>query len=128
MSLTLTVKPVINYRNKPSKSGLYSIHIRTTIERESRFIKLDKAPKISKNDWNKNSRGSYGNYVKNSHPLSFEINQEIQEFLDKIMKIVKRNHSTNLYFTELLKELKRKGDSNILTIMFENILKILIRN
>jgi site-specific recombinase XerD len=113
MSSTLTVKPVINYRNKPSKSGLYSIYIRITIERESRFIKLDKAPKISKNDWNKNSRTSYGNYVKNSHPLSFEINQEIQEFLDKIMKIVKRNYSTNLYFTELLKELKRKGDSSI---------------
>lgn len=113
MSFTLTVKPVINYRNKTSKSGLYSIYIRITIERESRFIKLDKAPKISKNDWNKNSRGSYGNYVKNSHPLSFEINQEIQEFLDKIMKIIKRNYSNNLSFTELLKELKRKGDSSI---------------
>jgi site-specific recombinase XerD len=113
MSLTLTVKPVINYRNKTSKSGLYFIYVRITIERKSRFVKLGKAPKISKNDWNKNNRGAYGNYVKNTHPLSFEINQEIQELLDKIMKIVKRNYGNSLSFTELFKELKRKGDGNI---------------
>lgn len=111
MSIIPTVKPVINRQGKINKSGLYSIYIRITIERQSKYVKLENAPKIALNHWN--NRTSYNNYVKNIHPLAFEINNEIHVLMDKILQIVKRNYGTQLSFEEILKNLKRQGDGNI---------------
>jgi site-specific recombinase XerD len=121
MSSILTVKPVINRQGKKNKSGLYSIHIRITIGRQSKYIKLENAPKIALSHWN--NRVSYNNYVKNTHPLAFEINNEIQTLMDKVLQVVKRNYGTQLSFEEVLKSLKRKGDGNVFNDYVQEYIK-----
>ena len=110
MSKLPTLKPVINRNNRKNKSGLYSIHIRVTLGRETGYVSLDSEPRIALSDWNK--KPSYKNYVKNTHPLSFEINQEIESIMGKIHQIVKRHFDTSLILKGLLKELKKNGDSS----------------
>lgn len=110
MSKLPTLKPVINRNNRKNKSGLYSIHIRVTLGRDSGYVSLDSEPRIAISDWNK--KQTYKNYVKNTHPLSFEINQEIESMMGKIHKIVQRHYDTSLILEGLLKELKKNGDSN----------------
>ena len=110
MSKLPTLKPVINRNNRKSKSGLYSIHIRVTLGRETGYVNLNSEPRIALSDWNK--KPTYKNYVKNTHPLSFEINQEIESIMGKIHQIVKRHFDTSLILKGLLKELKKNGDSS----------------
>jgi integrase len=110
MSKLPTLKPVINRNNRKNKSGLYSIHIRVTLGRDTGYVSLDSEPRIAISDWNK--KQTYKNYVKNTHPLSFEINQEIESVMSKIHKIVQRHYETSLTLGGLLKELKKNGDSN----------------
>jgi hypothetical protein len=42
----VTVEPVINYRNKLNKSGLYSIHLRVIIDRIQRYYEIKVPEKV----------------------------------------------------------------------------------
>ena len=110
MSKLPTLKPVINRNNRKNKSGLYSIHIRVTLGRDTGYVSLDSEPRIALSDWNK--KLTYKNYVRNTHPLSFDINQEIESMMSKIHKIVQRHYDTSFILEGLLKELKKNADSN----------------
>lgn len=68
----ITVKPVINRTNQKNKSGLYSIHIRLTIDKKTTYYN-SQLPKIQLKHW----KGKENRWVKETYPLSFEFNQEI---------------------------------------------------
>jgi site-specific recombinase XerD len=101
---------VLNRKNTKSKSGLYSIHLRITIDRESKYFKIEVPQKISYKDWN----GTDDQWVKNSHPFAFEINNKIIEKKNLIHDLIKRSYNFNkrLSFETIFQHLQKKGDRN----------------
>jgi site-specific recombinase XerD len=100
---------VFNWRNEDNKSGLYSIHLRITIDRDSRYFKVPLPQKVSDDQWN----GKEDNWVKN-HPFSFEINNKIIEKKALLNELIKRSYNFNkpLTFDTISRHLKKKGNSN----------------
>lgn len=100
---------VFNWRNEENKSGLYSIHLRITINRDSRYYKIPVPQKVSLTQWADREDG----WVKN-HPFAFEINNKIREKKNKINDLVKRSYNFNktLTFETIFRHLKKKGDTN----------------
>ncbi len=103
------ISVVFNWRNEDNKSELYSIHLRITIERDSRYYKIDLPQKVTINQWN----GKDDNWVKN-HPFAFEINNKIIEKKALLNDLIKRSYNFNkpLSFETIFKHLKKKGDTN----------------
>lgn len=81
----VTFTPVFNRKSVKTKSGLYSIHIRVTIDRESDYIN-PKLPKIDPKFW----AGKQNKWVKESHPNSFEINSLLQRKLSELDNFIVR--------------------------------------
>jgi hypothetical protein len=69
----ITFTPVFDRKNLGRKSQLYSIHIRVTINRVSKYLKTK--IKIKKEYWS----GKPGKWIKESHPNNFEFNSELLE-------------------------------------------------
>jgi site-specific recombinase XerD len=101
---------VLNWRNEKNKKGLYSIHLRITIDRHSRYFKIEVPQKVSVDQW----QGSEDSWVKASHPFSFEINSKIREKKSLLLDLIKRSYNFNksLNFETIFLHLKRKGDKN----------------
>jgi integrase len=68
----ITVKPVFNRTNQKNKSGLYSIHIRLTIDKKTTYYNSD-LPRIEKKYWS----GKSNKWIKETHRLAFEFNDEL---------------------------------------------------
>lgn len=100
---------VFNWRNEINSSGLYSIHLRITINRTSKYYKIDVPQKIADHQWT----GKEDNWVK-SHPYAFEINNKIREKKNMANDLVKRSYSFNkgLTFEMIFRHLKKKGNAN----------------
>jgi Arm DNA-binding domain len=94
---------------KPTK-GLCSIHLRITINRKSKYFKIEIPKKVSHKDWSTIEEG----WVKSSHPFYFEINSKIIEKKSIINNLIKRSYSFNkvVSFEIIFQHLKRKGDIN----------------
>lgn len=103
-----TVSVVFNWRNETNKSGLYSIHLRITIDRVSQYDKIQIPQKICSSDW----AGTEDAWVKSGHPFSFEINSKIRERKAVVYDLIKRNYNFNkrLDFETIFSHLRRKGD------------------
>src|SRR5687768_7277776 len=99
---------VFNWRNQTNLSGLYSIHLRITIDRDSRYYPIPVPQKISRAQWN----GKDDSWVKNTHPYAFEINAKIKEKKDIVSELIKRHYMLNktLTFEVIDRQLKKKGD------------------
>ncbi len=99
---------VLNWRNEKNKKGLYSIHLRITIERVSRYYLIQVPQKVAYKDWS----GAEDIWVKNSHPFAFEINNKIREKKGIVLDLIKRSYTFNksLSFDTILLHLKKKGD------------------
>jgi len=82
---------VLNWRNKTNKSGFYSIHLRITINRDSKYYKVQIPKKVSHKDWS----GTDDSWVKPSHPFYFEINNKIIEKKTILTNLIKRSYSFN---------------------------------
>jgi site-specific recombinase XerD len=104
-----TVAIVFNRLNSKNKTGMYSLHLRITIERHSKYVSIPLPQKISPSDWNVNNKGDY--YIKNSHPFAFEINQKIIELKNKANEVIKRHYLQNksITFNTLLQQLNRNS-------------------
>jgi integrase len=104
-----TVTIVFNRLNSKNKTGMYSLHLRITIERHSKYISIPLPQKISTSDWNAKPKGDC--YVKNSHPFAFEINQKIIEFKNKANDVIKRHYLQNksITFDVILQQLNRNS-------------------
>ncbi|MDB5198935.1 MAG: hypothetical protein JWO92_898 [Chitinophagaceae bacterium] len=116
------VAVVFNWRNEKNKSNLYSIHLRITIDRDSRYYKIQVPQKVSVLQWS----GKDDSWVKSIHPFAFEINNKISEKKGVVNDLIKRyyNQNKSLTFPIIFRQLKSKGDSN----SFIDYLKAYIAN
>jgi integrase len=107
----ISIDPLINYRNKKNKGGLYPIHLRITINSEQRYYPIKVPRKVALNEWS----GKNDCWVKNTHPYAFEINNKIIEKKTIITDLVKRCYTLNkpVSFYHVDRELNRKGDRKI---------------
>jgi integrase len=117
----VSVKPVFNYRNKVNKGGLYSIHLRVTINREQNYYEIKVPEKVAVDQW----AGIDDEWVKNTHTYAFEINYKIIEKKKVVTDIVKRfyNHNKPVTFYAIDRELNRRGDRNILNDYVKNYIR-----
>jgi len=101
---------VWNWRNLDNVGGCYSIHIRITLNRTSRYYKISVPKKVSKEEWS----GKDDAWVKSTHPFSFEINNKISEKKMIVHELIKRYYNLNkpLTIPVVFQHLKRKGDAN----------------
>ncbi len=101
---------VLNWRNEHNKTGLYSIHLRITINRKSKYYKIEVPQKVGYRDWD----GGDDSWIKNSHPFAFEINNKIIEKKSLLRDLIKRSYNFNksLDFDTIFRHLKKKGDVN----------------
>ena len=104
-----TINVVFNYRNSKTISGLYPIFIRITINRTSKYVLIPIPQNISKTEWNAKNNGV--NFIKNSHPYAFEINEKIREFRNKAIEVVKRcyNQNKTIAFESVLHQIQGKN-------------------
>ena len=104
-----TIEVVFNWRNEKNKSGLYSIHLRITMNRTQRYYKIQLPQKVTPQQW----QGREDGWVKN-HPFAFEINNKIIEKKNVINDLIKRSYSFNksVTFDMVFQRLKKKGDAN----------------
>jgi integrase len=110
--VTISVTPLINFRNKTNSNGFYSIHLRVTINRQQRYYKVKIPQKVTLKQWS----GETDQWIRNSHPYAFEINNKINEKKTVVMNLIKRCYNLNKPVTFYLidRELNRKGDRAIL--------------
>lgn len=99
---------MLNWRNEKNVHGLYSVYLRITIDRNSKYLKIAVPQKITRSQWN----GSEYNWVKSHHPFSFEINSKILEHKNTAIDLIKRSYMFNkpLSFQTFFSVMKRKGD------------------
>lgn len=100
---------VFNWRNEKNASGLYSLHLRITIDRTSRYYKIPVPQKVALVQWT----GKEDGWLKN-HPFAFEINNKIIEKKAILNDLIKRSYNFNkpLTFDTIFQQLKKKGNSN----------------
>lgn len=91
LPMGLTIAPVFNRLNTDNKHGLYTITIRVTINRKSKYFNPN-LPKIPKSSWS----GKPNRWIKDSYPHSFEINSLLQTKLHQL---------NNFYLHQTLKGL-----------------------
>src|SRR5665647_1414491 len=101
---------VWNWRNQDNISGDYSIHLRITINRVSKYYKIQIPKKVSREEWS----GKDDAWVKPSHPFAFEINNKITEKKMLVHDLIKKYYYLNkpLSFPVIFRQLKRRGDAN----------------
>jgi hypothetical protein len=85
------VSVILNWRNETNKSGLYPIHLRITINRLSKYYRIDIPKKITLKDWSSTEDA----WVKQSHEFAFEINNKIREKKNLIHDLIKRHYNFN---------------------------------
>lgn len=115
------VAVVHNWRNEHNKKGLYSIHLRITIERVSKYYKIEVPQKVAQKDW----AGTEDSWVKSSHPFAFEINNKIREKKSIVLDLIKRSYNFNksLNFETIFLHLKKKGDRHSFLEYMKNFIQ-----
>jgi len=99
---------LLNWRNKTNVSGLYYAFIRIKIDNTARYYRIEVPKKIQLEEWS----GKDDQWVKSSHPFSFEINNKIREKKNIIHELIKQSYNFNkkLSFETIFSHLKKKGD------------------
>ena len=69
------VSVVWNWRNQNNITGVYSIHLRISINRISKYYKIQIPKKVSREE----SSGKDDAWVKPTYPFAFEINNKTTE-------------------------------------------------
>jgi site-specific recombinase XerD len=102
------VSVVWNWRNQINLKGGYSIHLRITIDRISKYFTIPIPKKVTKEEW----AGKDDAWVKSGHPFSFEINNKINEKKMLVYELIKKYYYLNkpVSFPIVFRQLKRKGD------------------
>lgn len=117
---------VLNWRNHANKRGVYSIHLRITIQRISKYYKIDIPQKVAGKDWIDSKKdGQEDCWVKQSHPFAFEINNKIIEKKNIVNNLIKRSYNFNksVDFEMIFQHLKRKGDNNSFLDFMDGFIK-----
>lgn len=82
-------KAVFNKDNRKNKTGFYSIQIRVTVDRQTRYFSLDL--KIEEKHW----AGKENRWIKDSSPFAFEMNSLINKKIDALRKFELRQKLFN---------------------------------
>jgi hypothetical protein len=64
----VSVKPVFNRTNRKNETGLYSIHIRLTIDKKSAYYNAE-LPRIQEKFWS----GRENKWIKEYRPTTYEL-------------------------------------------------------
>ena len=99
---------LLNWRKEVNVSGKYSIHLRITLNRTSRYYTIQVPEKVSYEQW----LGQEDFWVKPSHQYAFEINTAIREKKAVIHELVKRSYTfkKSLTLDTIMSHLLQKGD------------------
>jgi site-specific recombinase XerD len=120
IQMAVSYKPVFNRNNQNNKNGLYSIHIRVTIDRKSNYLNPG-LKKIGKEFW----AGKQNKWVKESHPLSFDINSLLQQKLLALarfeMTLVQNRRA--ITFDKFKDHFFRKGDGQVFNDYVDDYIK-----
>lgn len=118
-----SISVVFNFRNKKNKKRLYSIYLRITLNRRSKYVRIPTPLKVSEGDWNYKNNG--GNYVKNTNPFAFEINNSIKEFETIAYDTIKKHLATNrrIKIESIIEGLKNKNIEVLYNTFVEDYIK-----
>jgi hypothetical protein len=106
---TISVAVVFNWRNEISQSGLYSVHIRIRLRPDARYLKVPLAEKVRKDQW----LGRDHQWIKDTHPYAFQINNAIIDMKGKIASYVKEclNFNKPVTLLGIVEHMTNKDDS-----------------
>jgi len=115
------ISVVLNWRNEQNVKGMYSVYLRITINRISKYYKIETPQKVRPNEWINHEDC----WVKNTHPFAFEINSRIQEKKAIIQELIKRayNFKKTITFESIFSHLRQKGDRNSFYEFMNNYIK-----
>lgn len=103
-----TVTVVFNRLNYKSKSGCYPVYLRITIARKSKYLKIPLSEKIDSAHWNAKGYKN-DNYIKNTHPFAFGLNNQIQAYKTKVRGIINSlGVSRQITIDDILRHLEDK--------------------
>jgi integrase len=104
----ISISVRLNRNNYQSVVDKYSIYLRITINRISKFVLVPTPCKISKAEWNEKHNAI--NFVKSTNIYAFEINGKIRDYLNKVDELSKRYYLQNktITFESIFKALKSK--------------------
>jgi site-specific recombinase XerD len=74
-----SISPVFNRKSSKNKSGLYSVHLRVTIDRKSIYLKLKHFPKLQPKHWDSNFQ-----QVKPSNKDAWKLNEILNMEKNKV--------------------------------------------
>ena len=104
-----TFTPVFNRTNAKNKSGYYSIHIRVTLDRQTKYLNPD-LPKLKPEHWLTKPKAN--KWVKDTHPQHFEINRALRKEVDELYEYYNKLKAgrISVTFAKLKKYYDRKGN------------------
>lgn len=103
----VSFKPIYNRNNTKTKGGIHTIHLRVTIDRESKYFNLN-LPKIKKEYW----AGRENKWIKDTHPQNHLFNKAIMDRISDLQAHVNKLFFLNkpITFNKLREFFERRGD------------------
>lgn len=119
--MAATFTPIFNRTNKSNKNGLYPIHVRVTLDRQTRYFNPG-LPKIRKEHWLTKPKSN--KWIKDSHPQHFEINKALSIELQELETYYNRLLTARIpvTFAKLKDFYARKGNKESFHIYVQHFL------
>lgn len=116
----VTFKPVFNRTGKKNKKGLYSIHLRVTIDGKTTYLN-PKLPKITKEQW----LGRSNKWIKDNHPNHFLFNKKIQEKMSELFDFADRQQllDKSITLNKVDEFFNRRGDKTLFNDYVEEYIR-----
>ena len=92
------INVLLNWRKEKNLTGKYSVYLRITLNRISKYYTIQLPEKVREDHWT----GVEDAWVKKTHPFSFEINNKIQEKKFALHELIKRCYFYRSKFLNLL--------------------------
>lgn len=116
----VTFKPVFNRTGKKNKKGLYSIHLRVTVDGKTTYLN-PKLPKITKEQW----LGKPNKWIRDNHPNHFLFNKKIQEKMSELFDFADRQQLLDKTITlnKVDEFFTRRGDKTLFNDYVEEYIR-----
>ena len=110
---------ILNKENRKNKTGRYTIFIRVTVDRESKYFPLDE--RIEEKFW----VGKENRWIKESHPFSFELNSIVKKKMDILHKYEYRQKlfGNGISLDGITEHFHKKADPNIFNEFVDEFMK-----
>ncbi|NVJ47874.1 MAG: phage integrase SAM-like domain-containing protein [Cytophagia bacterium] len=116
----VTFKPVFNRTGKKNKKGLYSVHLRVTVDGRTAYLN-PKLPKITQEQW----LGKPNKWIKDNHPNHFLFNKKIQEKMSELFDFADRQQLLDKAITlnKVEEFFTRRGDKTLFNDYVEEYIR-----